>query len=69
MNKSISPKRVCNVLEGLCIAVDVEYIKKDHIYKIVHMHSKCAENHPEWIKDFLELEKQLIEENIIGKVD
>lgn len=65
----ISPKRVCNILTGLLIAIDDEYVKRDDIYKIVHMSSNCAKNHPEWINDFLELEQKLIDNNIIGKVE
>ena len=70
VDKLLSAQRVCEVIEGLIIAIDNQYINKDDIYKLVHMANKnCRNNHPEWIKEYLKLESKLVRENIIGKVD
>jgi len=66
MNK-ITPERVCNVIEGMClINEDSEDLKK--VYRVVHLVSTCKNKHPEWRKDFLKMEKYLIKENIVSEV-
>lgn len=64
-----SPKRILKVIEGLTMG---EFEHNDpqksleQIYTFAHLASDCKNRHEDWRKEFLEVEKFLIDKGIIS---
>ena len=67
MNSTISAERVCKVLEGMYL-LDMHEIPKnkfaDKVYMWCHIidGNTCENPHEDWVKEFLEFEKALLDE-------
>lgn len=59
----ITPERVCKVLEGITL-LELKPTKEkfeDLVYRYTHLASKKICEHPDWVDDFLETERAVLE--------
>jgi len=63
---TITPERVCKTLEALAafqdrLADDDPFVSA--VYRFTHIaQGGCKNLHPDWVEDFLALEKQMIDD-------
>lgn len=57
----ITADRILKVIEGILLMELDETPIMTRIYRFAHLRSKCKENHPKWVEEFLTVEKYIHE--------